>query len=102
MKIRVLSMILIVCLIVLSACSNIDYGTVIEKKYTPAHRQYSPIIIAAKTTRIIPRWINHPDNWEILVQNENGREWWTVSEEIYNGIDIGEEVDRREGGERDG
>lgn len=80
----------------LSGCTHINYGTVIDKSFSPAHKTYSPIIMHInKSPRIIPRWINHSASWSILVQNDDGKEWWKVSEDYYNSINIGDSVDRR-------
>lgn len=50
---------------------------------------------ANKQTRIIPRWINHSDSWSILVKNDNGSDWWSVTESYYNSVEVGDFVDRR-------
>jgi hypothetical protein len=34
--------------------------------------------------------------WRIYVQNENGGEWWNVTEDYYNSVEIGDFVDRSE------
>ena len=98
MKKILMVFIFIVCLLMLAGCGHIDYGTVIDKSFSPAHKTYSPMVIRVnKSTRIIPRWIYHHDHWSILVQNDDGKEWWEVSEDYYNSIDIGSSVDRRKG-----
>ena len=97
-KIQVI-ILLVLCIFVLAGCKSIDNGTVIDKSYSPAHRSYQPMVmIVNKHTRIIPRWINHPDVWSILVENEDGRDWWNVSEDFYNSVEIGDKVDRRKDG----
>jgi hypothetical protein len=96
MKKILLAFTMVICLLILAGCKHIDYGTVIEKSFSPAHKTYSPMIMHGnKTTRIIPRWIHHSDNWSILVENEDGKEWWEVSEAYYNSVEIGNNVDRR-------
>ena len=88
---------IIICLFILTGCrKQIDFGTVADKSFTPAHKVYSPMIMCVnKKTRIIPRWINHSDKWSILVQNDDGSEWWDVTEEFFNSVEIGDSVDRR-------
>lgn len=87
---------IIICMFVLTGCKNIDYGTVIDKSFSPAHKTYSPMImLVGRRPRIIPRWIHHSDNWSILVENEDGKECWKVSEDYYNSVEIGDNVDRR-------
>ena len=97
MKRRIsLFLVAIICLFILTGCKSIDYGTVIDKSFSPAHREYAPIIMYInKTTRIVPRWVHYSDQWSILVENEEGKEWWEVAEGYYNSVNIGDNVDRR-------
>ena len=97
-KIQVI-VLFVLSVFILVGCKNVDYGVVIDKSYSPAHRSYQPMVmIVNKRTQIIPRWINHPDVWSILVENEDGRDWWNVSEDFYNSVEIGDKVDRRKDG----
>jgi hypothetical protein len=94
-RIAIMIMVLVM-LFALAGCTSVDNGTVVEKAFTAAHRTYVPLIMHInKTTRIIPRWINHPDTWRILVENDDHREWWNVTEDFYNSVDVGDYVDRR-------
>ena len=95
MKKLMILLLFISMLVFLTGCKSIDYGTVIEKSFTPAHRSYQPMVIVGKHTMIIPRWISHPDRWSILIENEYGHDWWRVSEEYYNSVNVGDSVDRR-------
>ena len=96
MKKILLVVAVIICLLIMTGCNQIDYGTVTDKSFRKAHRTYQPMIMHVnKATRIVPRWINHPDNWMILVENDDGSEWWEVTEEFYNSVEIGSKVDRR-------
>ena len=97
MKKVLLAILLSVCIFIVTGCKSIDYGTVISKRYAHAHTSYKPYVIRiGNQTRIMPRWINHDDEWAILVENEDGKEWWVVSKSFYDSIDIGDTVDRRE------
>ena len=99
MKRLCLVIIAILCAFMLTGCKSIDYGTVKDKSFSPAHKTYAPIVTRiGKTTRIFPRWIHHSDSWAILVENEEGKDWWTVSEDFYNSVDVGDTVDRRKDG----
>ena len=61
----------VLCAFLVTGCKSIDYGTVMDKSFTPSKRVYLPIVTrTGKTTRIIPRWVHHPDRWLILVENE--------------------------------
>jgi len=94
MKRIAITIMVLVMLIVLTGCTSVNNGIVVEKSFTAAHRTYAPIIIG-KAPHIIPRWHSHPDSWRILVENDAHREWWDVTEEFYNSVDIGDYVDRR-------
>lgn len=98
MKKVMIAILLLVCVLLLTACKSIDYGTVTDKQYIPARQVYSPLImIVNKQTKIIPRYIYHPQMWRIYVQNDDGGEWWSVTEDYYNSVKIGDFVDRRNG-----
>lgn len=98
MKKVIVLIVVVINLFLLIGCGRtIDYGTITEKRFEHAHKVYLPMIIHVnRQTRIIPRWINHPNKWFILVQNESGCDWWEVSEEYYNSLEVGDDVDRRE------
>ena len=96
MKRITIAVLLLAVLVCLVGCSSVDYGMVKEKSFVPARRTYQPMIIhISKSTRVIPRWVSHADSWSILVENEDGREWWRVTENYYNSVDVGDYVDRR-------
>ena len=94
MKKRIL---IVLLLLFLTACTNLEEGVVIEKHFEEAHNSYSPmIIIVNKATRIIPRWIYHADRWYIIVQQEEQKDSWDVSEEVYDSVEIGDYVKRED------
>ena len=96
MKRIAITIMALVMLIALTGCTSVNNGIVVEKEFRAAHRTYAPMIMHTnKTTRIIPRWLSHPDSWHILVENDNHREWWDVTEKFYNSVNIGDYVDRR-------
>ena len=96
-----IAILLLVCVFTLTACKSTDYGTVTDKQYTPARQVYSPLVMVVnKHPRIIPRYIYHPQMWQIYVQNEDGGEWWSVAEDYFNSVNIGDFVDRRNIGEK--
>lgn len=100
-KQTILLVILIVFVFLLSACKSINYGTVIKKEYTSARSIYQPMIMHVnKTTRIIPRWMHQSERWKILVENQEGQEWWSVTEDYYNKVQTGDYVDRRSEADR--
>lgn len=91
-----LIIVIIICLFVLTGCKHINYGVVMEKSFSKAHITYNPIITCVNNkTRIVHRWMPHPDRWSILVQNDDGSEWWNVTNEFYDSVAIGDKIDRR-------
>ena len=93
-RIAIIIMVLVI-LFALTGCTSVNNGIVVEKEFIAAHRTYAPMIIhIGKATKIIPRWLSHPDSWHILVENDAHREWLDVTEEFYNSVDIGDYVDR--------
>ena len=96
MKRILLFILILIMLFCMVGCSSIDYGTVKDKSFSPAHRTYRPMMIhMGKAIRVIPRWVSHKASWKILVENNEGSEWWTVAEEYYNAVNVGDFVDRR-------
>lgn len=96
MKRIVIAVLLLAMLVCLVGCSSVDYGTVKEKSFVPAHSEHRVMVMNMnKRTRVFPRWVSYPDSWSILVENEDGREWWNVTENYYNSVDVGDYVDRR-------
>ena len=93
----VLLIIMIIMLIILASCSSVDHGTVIDKLYSPEHRSYAPIAITVNKGGImlIPRWIHHSESWKILVENDDDEEWWSVTKEYFDSVNVGDFVDRR-------
>ena len=87
---------LIVCLFLLTACYKpLNAGTVVDKRFSPAHITYNPIILYInKQTRIIPRWITHSDSWSIWIQDGEDKDCWEVSKEYYESVEIGDHVER--------
>lgn len=96
MKRLLIFLMLFVLLFTLAACNSIDYGTVIDKSFTPGHIETGIIPMRiGKTMVCMPRTRHIRDTWTIFVENEEGREPWNVSEEFYNSVEIGDTVDRR-------
>lgn len=96
MKRILLFILILIMLFCMVGCSSIDYGTVKDKSFSPSHRTYQPMIMVMnKHTYIIPCWVNRKASWKILVENDEGSEWWTVTEEYYNAVNVGDYVDRR-------
>lgn len=87
-------------LLLITACSKPLYsGTVTEKVYSPAHSIYCVRIIpVGKYNQVFQYWINYPDSWTVWVQNGKDRDSWTVSEEYYDSVEVGDyvELDRSE------
>lgn len=96
MKKCLILLMLAVMLVTLTSCKSIDYGTVISKSFTPAYvEHYIRPMRIGKTTICMPCTRHVSASWSIHVENEEGREWWSVSENYYNSVEIGDTVDRR-------
>ena len=93
---KILLLFLILCLFLMTAChKSLNAGTVIDKKFSPAHKTYNPMILhIGKQTQIIPRWITHSDSWAIWVQDGEDKDCWEVSKEYYKSVQIGDHVER--------
>lgn len=92
---KLLMSLIIACVCFMAGCTSIDHGTVIEKKFTASHDTYQAIpIIINKHVQYMPHWIHYSDEWSILVKNDDGQEWWSVTENYYNDTEIGDVVDR--------
>jgi len=87
----------IVCtVLILSITKTIDYGTVTDKRFEPQHTEQKRRYVYIKKQRHVRRyWVTIPDTWKIRVENEEGSEWWIVTEEYYNSVEVGDYVDRR-------
>lgn len=81
-------------LLLLTACSEPLYsGIVTDKVHSPAHSILQMMTIkVGSTTQIYPRWIHYPDTWYIWVQNGKDRDSWTVSEEYYDSVEVGDYI----------
>lgn len=93
----ILIVISVLCVVLLLASCNktLNAGTVIDKHFSPSHMVYNPIItIVNGKMRSIPRFVSHPDEWSIQVQNGEDKEWWEVSKKYYESVEIGEYVER--------
>lgn len=99
MKKIVLALFLILMLAVLTSCAQLTSGTCIDKKYVGAYTTTSIRLIPAGKVLIPVSQVNHyPEAWEILVEgfndkNELVQEWWTVDQESWETISIGDQVE---------
>lgn len=103
MKRAVFAVLAVVLLLSISACSSkITSGEVVEKNFTPAHREVRliPIVISnGKTciTRVIPYTYHYSDRWEITIAAWDEKEkkmqtaTYRVTEEVYEAVEIGAE-----------
>lgn len=103
MKRAVFVVLAVVLLLSISACSSkITSGEVVEKNFTPAHREVRliPIVISNGKTRItsvIPYTYHYSDRWEITIAAWDEKEkkmqtaTYRVTEEVYEAVEIGAE-----------
>lgn len=78
-----ITVIMLAILFMLTGCTSIDNGTVVDKAFIATHRIYGSMIMRIS------------DSWRILVENNEHKEWWDVTEEYYNSVNIGDYVDRK-------
>lgn len=98
--------ILIVCVLLLSACSpKIKSGEVYDKEYKEAFVTVSmyPVVIyngKTSTTTMVPYTFYYPERWVIFIKSFEDGEWLTedfyVSESVYNSISIGDTFEYNE------
>lgn len=94
MKKKFLTSILILCsiLVLLTGCTSLDAGTVIDKSYSPAHTE---VWYSHCNGYIIPHTVYYNDSYQLRLEGEqNGetvRDWVSVSEETYDTYAIGDQ-----------
>ena len=98
MKRAILWAVMLGSLCFLSAChpsGGLDSGIVVRKVHTPAKQIYNPVISMVQgRMRIIPAFRHTAEKWEILVQSGARSDWWSVDEEYYSVVEIGDQVER--------
>lgn len=93
---KILLIVIIVCVLFLTGCAKtLNAGIVTDKKFSPAHMVYMPIIMVINhKTHITPRWVHRSDKWFVYVQDGDDKDSWEVSEEYYESVQIGDHVER--------
>ncbi len=80
--------------LVLSACSTISTGFVTAKKHTDPYT-YTQMMCSAWNSRgfcmvWVPNTIYVPEQWRLDLENDGQTGWVYVSEETYDGINVGD------------
>ena len=76
--------------------NNLDAGTLVDKYHQDAHVSYYTSWIQSGKVRIpVRRTSRHPESWWFVVEAENKRDYWQVSEDFYNSAEVGDYVERR-------
>ena len=93
---KVLLIVVIVCILFLTGCAKtLNAGIVTDKKFFPAHKVYSPLIMRINNhTQITPRWIKKSECWFIYVQDGDNKDCWEVSKKYYDSVEIGDHIER--------
>lgn len=103
MKRAVFAVLAVVLLLSISACrSKITSGEVVEKNFTPAHREVRliPIFISNgknSSTRLVPFVYHYSDRWDVTIAAWDEKEkkmqtaTYRVTEEVYEAVEIGAE-----------
>ncbi|AJD93267.1 hypothetical protein JMA_39490 (plasmid) [Jeotgalibacillus malaysiensis] len=69
--------------LILVACSFISEGTIVEKKFTPAHVETSTSVVMSGKVAVPITNTNHvPDTWEIRVEGFNPETERTESRKV--------------------
>ena len=86
----------------LAGCKRLDSGVVIDKAHTPAHVQtYTTLNRVGKSLIPMVRTRVVPARYTVLVQGQDKdgdtvTEWWSITHEEYNRVQIGGTVHRRD------
>lgn len=74
--------------------AGLQSGTVIGKRHTEPQRIYNPVIFIRSGKLLIQpaKYAYGSDKWQVLVQQRHKTEWWDVSEEFYQNVDIGDRI----------
>ena len=76
--------------------NNLDAGTLVDKYHQDAHvSHYTSWIQSGKVRIPVRRTSRHPESWWFVVEAENKRDYWQVSEDFYNSAEVGDYVERR-------
>lgn len=87
-------LVITVCILVADSPTRLQSGTVIRKKHTEPQRIYNPVIFIRSGKLLIQpaTYAYGSDKWQVLVQQRHKTEWWDVSEEFYQNVDIGDRI----------
>ena len=89
------ALLMIILALTLIGCTDLNSGTVTEKKYQPEEDIYSPIpMYTGKTLIIMPRWIHRPARYILYIENGEEHSVWYVSQETYDSVEIGDYIER--------
>lgn len=90
----VAALVITVCALVVNPPTGLQNGMVIGKRHTEPQRIYNPVIfISQGKTRIRPATYDYGlEKWEVQVQNGIQVDWWTVNQEFYKNVNIGDEI----------
>ena len=96
MKKRFIAFALLIACAALAACGGqITSGEVVAKKFTPAHYESGvrPVMVASEnglSTAFVPYVDHYGDAWTIAIQAADETAEYSVTEEVYNSVEIGE------------
>ena len=70
-------------------------GQVVNKYYEPAHEVYSPIHVTIDgKDQTIRNYRFVGDKWTLIIQNEDKKDYWYVSESYYDSVKVGDWVSK--------
>lgn len=83
----------IAALVLISCCSDIKEGVVIEKVYHKSYTYMKPhynYICSPKTVMLRP--VKVPEKWEVIIENNGEREGFFISKERFDSIEVGQHI----------
>lgn len=74
--------------------AGLQSGTVIGKRHTEPQRIYNPVIFLSQgKMQVQPATYEYGlEQWEVQVANGVKTDWWTVNQEFYQNVDIGDRI----------
>lgn len=97
MKIRIALAAAVLAL--LTGCgTTLTHGYVVDKQYTEAYQWMELMCFAYDSNGVcttqLPVWHHEPASWELCVERDAVQDWWSVSQETYDHIQVGDYVER--------
>ncbi len=96
MKVKIISILIILVMIISGCQASVTTGTVADMTYIPAHTMIiMQTVNTGSFSTTVPITTSYPDIWYVVIEgydenNEYHQTTYSVSEEEYNSINIGD------------